>query len=152
MKPIDLIEHPEGGRFREVFRSDAVVTTNGGQTRTALTHIYFSLNQGEVSRFHRVDSDEVWNLYQGEGVRIYTWGGPGTPVICTELSVRANAFCHVVAAGTWQAAEPIGETILVGCSVGPGFEFDDFEMIDPDSDLARLMQTADSAMSKFILP
>ncbi len=152
MKPVDLIEHPEGGRFREVFRSDAVVTTNGGQTRTALTHIYFSLNQGEVSRFHRVESDEVWNLYQGAGVRIYTWEGPGTQVICTELSSSANVFCHVVAAGTWQAAEPVGETILVGCSVGPGFEFEDFEMITPASDLARLLQDADQAMSKFILP
>jgi hypothetical protein len=152
MKPVNLIEHPEGGRFREVFRSDAVVTTNGGRTRTALTHIYFSLNRGEVSRFHRVKSDEVWNLYQGAGVRIHTWNGPGTPVICTELSSSSNTFCHVVAAGTWQAAEPIGETILVGCSVGPGFEFEDFEMIAPASDLAGLLQAADQAMSKFILP
>jgi predicted cupin superfamily sugar epimerase len=72
-QPTDLIEHPEGGRFREVFRSKARVTTRRGDSRSALTHIYFSLNQGEVSRFHRVTSDEVWNLYQGTGLRLYTW-------------------------------------------------------------------------------
>ena len=54
MKPVDLIEeHPEGGRFREVFRSNQVVTANG-LDRAALTHIYFSLDQGEVSHFHRM--------------------------------------------------------------------------------------------------
>ncbi|MEL6320142.1 MAG: cupin domain-containing protein, partial [Cyanobacteria bacterium J06626_14] len=58
----DLIEHPEGGRFQEIYRSSTVVQTATQQTKTALTHIYFSLNSDEVSRFHRVASDEVWNL------------------------------------------------------------------------------------------
>ncbi|MCA9223822.1 MAG: cupin domain-containing protein, partial [Planctomycetales bacterium] len=56
LKPHDLIEHPEGGRFREVFRSATAVTSASGQRRAALTHIYFSLAAGEVSRFHRVAS------------------------------------------------------------------------------------------------
>jgi predicted cupin superfamily sugar epimerase len=115
MNPRDFIEHPEGGRFREVFRSDTVVTTSTGLSRSALTHIYFSLNQGEVSRFHKVSSDEIWNLYQGAGIRLYTWANSDTPPVCTELSAQANSFCHVVLAGTWQAAAPISDTVLVGC-------------------------------------
>jgi len=149
MKPIDLMEHPEGGRIREVFRSSAVVTTSTGETRSALTHIYFSLNQGEVSRFHKVRSDEVWNLYQGPGLLLYTWDGTNTPPTCTELSPGANCFCSVVPAGTWQAAEPIGGMVLVGCSVGPGFEFTDFDLIDPTSEQAGLVQSVDPNVSRF---
>jgi predicted cupin superfamily sugar epimerase len=152
MKPDNLIEHPEGGRFREVFRSRAMVTTNRGQTRCALTHIYFGLNRGEVSRFHRVDSDEVWSLYAGAGLRLYTWEGTAKPPIGHLLSEETQSYCHVVPAGTWQAAEPIGDTVLVGCSVGPGFEFEDFELIDPDSEAARLLQSIDVNSTKFIGP
>lgn len=152
MKPVNLIEHPEGGRFLEVFRSDAVITTSGGLDRSAITHIYFSLNKGEVSRFHKVESDEVWNLYKGEGVRLYTWNETDitSEPVCTELSDHANCYCHVVPAGTWQAAEPMGETVLVGCSVGPGFEFDDFQLIDPESKQAEHMLKINPTLSRFI--
>lgn len=71
MKPDDLIAHPEGGRFREVFRSGRIVSTQDGAKRSALTHICFSLEPGEVSRFHKVAADEIWNLYRGAGLRIY---------------------------------------------------------------------------------
>ena len=149
MKPIELIEHPEGGRFREVFRSGAVVTTAAGESRSALTHIYFSLKQGEFSRFHRVRSDEVWNLYQGAGLRLYTWDGTDGAPVCIEMSAQANCFCAVVPAGTWQAAESMGGGVLVGCSVGPGFEFADFELMDPASDSAQLIQSIAPNISKF---
>jgi len=152
IEPIDLVEHPEGGRYRELFRSDAVVTTGEGEGRSALTHIYFSLNHGEVSRFHRVKSDEVWNFYRGEGIRLYLWDGAEASVRCLELSARSGCFCHVVPAGHWQAAEPIEGSVLVGCSVGPGFEFQDFEMIDPGSRAAALMQSANPTLARFILP
>ena len=148
MKPVDFLEHPEGGRFREVFRSNATVTTSTGETRTALTHIYFSLDEGEVSRFHKVKSDEIWNFYQGAGLRLYTWDGTDNEPTQTILSAEAGNFCHVVAAGEWQAAEPIEGTVLVGCSVGPGFEFEDFELIDPSSDTADLLLSVDPSMSK----
>lgn len=152
MQPVDLLTHPEGGKFREVFRSPMRVMTDDGRARSALTHIYFSLGSGEVSRFHRVSSDEVWNLYRGDGIRIHTWAGPGASPVCTELSPQANAFCHVVAAGEWQAAEPIGDAVLVGCSVGPGFEFEDFEMINPASADAEAIRADDPALVRFILP
>ncbi|HSH13552.1 MAG TPA: cupin domain-containing protein [Desulfurivibrionaceae bacterium] len=143
MKPIELIKHPEGGRFREVFRSGRTVTSSDGATRAALTHIYFALKPGEVSRFHRVASDEVWNLYRGAGLRLITWDGsansPGTVI----LSATENRFCQVVPAGVWQAAAPLAGEVLVGCTVAPGFEFADFTMFEPDSpEAVRLISLA----------
>jgi uncharacterized protein len=149
MQPVDLIEHPEGGRFREVFRSARLVSTAEGATRSALTHIYFSLNPGEVSRFHRVDSDEVWNLYRGTGLFLYTWDGTRTPPKRAVLSAGSNSFCRVVPAGIWQAAEPIADPVLVGCSVAPGFEFADFSLLDPDSEEAELLLLIAPAMSRY---
>ncbi len=150
MKPIDLLEHPEGGRFREVYRSVQKVTDTGGATKSALTHIYFSLSQGEVSRYHKVASDEIWNLYKGDGIHLYTWDGTSSLPTCTTLSADSNCFCHVVPAGVWQAAEPLAEMVLVGCSVAPGFEFSDFTLIDPNSEEAKILVAASPDMAKFI--
>ena len=127
MTPNNLTPHPEGGRFQEVFRSATKITTAQGQTRDALTHIYFELKKGELSRFHKVESDEVWNLYQGE-IKIHLWDGANEPQEVI-LSPTKNQFCTVVPAGVWQAAEPLSDEVLVGCSVGPGFEFEDFQMM-----------------------
>ena len=139
MKPMNLIEHPEGGRFCEVYRSKSKVRSGRGHGRCALTHIYFSLDAHEVSCFHRVHSDEVWNLYKGEGLCLYLWDGTATAAERVVLSAGTQEFCHVVPAGVWQAARPMGNSVLVGCSVAPGFEFDDFEMMVPESEEARLL-------------
>ncbi len=152
MKPIDLIEHPEGGRFREVFRSSQIISAQDGTTRSALTHIYFSLAPGEVSRFHRVTSDEIWNLYQGEGLNLYTWEGTDRPPECITLSVSDNCFCYVIPAGTWQAAEPISDAVLAGCSVAPGFEFSDFTLMDPGSQDAKRLIAIAPEMARFVDP
>ena len=152
MKPNDLTEHPEGGRFREVFRSAHLVSTERESGKSALTHIYFSLDKGEFSRFHRVTSDEVWNLYQGTGLRLYTCDGGDKPPQCVTLSAANNCFCHVIPAGIWQAAEPINDTVLVGCSVAPGFEFADFTLIDPDAELTRQLLTMAPELARFVLP
>jgi len=150
MKPTDLIGHPEGGRFREVFRSTKTVSTQDGTARSALTHIYFSLKPGDVSRFHRVASDEVWNLYQGAGLNLYTWEGTDTLPECITLSAAENCFCHVVPADTWQAAEPVSGTVLVGCSVAPGFEFTDFTLLDPGSEEAGRLLSLAPEMSRYV--
>ena len=149
MKPINLTEHPEGGRFREVFRSANIISTDQESERSALTHIYFSLNPGEKSRFHKVTSDEVWNLYQGTGLYLYTWDGTETPPKCITLSPANNCYCHVVPAGTWQAAEPISDAVLVGCTVAPGFEFEDFRLIDPGSSVGKLLVSVAPDFVKF---
>ena len=151
MKPIDLIDHPEGGRFCEVFRSGRIVTNKTGDTRSALTHIYFSLKPGEVSKFHRVASDEVWNLYKGAGLNLYIWEGTENSPECITLSAESNNFCHVVPADVWQAAEPVSDTVLVGCSVAPGFEFEDFTLIDPDMDDAKRLLFINPEMKRFVI-
>lgn len=150
MRPVDLEAHPEGGRFREVFRSGKRVATPDGGARSAVTHIYFSLGHGEVSKFHRVTSDEVWNLYQGAGLNLYLWDGSGAPPRRITLSAAENCFCHVVPAGMWQAAEPAKEEVLVGCSVAPGFEFSDFQLMDADSPDARRLTALAPEMIRFI--
>ena len=140
IQPINLEDHPEGGRFLQVFKSHGSVTRENGETRSALTHIYYSLRKGEVSRFHKVQSDEVWNLYKGEGLYLYLWEGGQKPPKRVELSAESNTFCHIVPAGIWQAAEPRGTEVLVGCSVGPGFEYEDFELIESDPGLSDIIR------------
>lgn len=151
MKPINLIEHPEGGRFCEVFRSDTQIKTTDNQDRRALTHIYFSLESNEVSHFHRVGSDEVWNLYQGMGIYLYLWDGCAKEVTFVTLSAETGEFCHVVPTGIWQAALPINGSVLVGCSVAPGFEFADFQMMESNSDEARLLRVNNMELNKLII-
>lgn len=146
---MELIDHPEGGRFREVFRSIRRVSRADGEGRAALTHILFALEPGEASRFHRVDADEVWNLYRG-GLRLLVWEGGAAPVRATMLSAAEECFCHVVPAGHWQAAEPLDGPVLVGCSVGPGFEFADFELVDPASETARRLLASDPGLRRFV--
>jgi uncharacterized protein len=148
--PTGLQAHPEGGRFREVYRSARTVSTRDGATRSAMTHIYFSLGPGEVSTFHKVLSDEIWNLYQGSGLNLYLWDGSATPSRRITLSAAGNCFCHVVPAGVWQAAEPLDDTVLVGCSVAPGFEFTDFHLMAAGSADAKRLIAVSPEMARFI--
>ncbi|WP_444912725.1 cupin domain-containing protein [Microbulbifer sp. ZKSA004] len=150
MKPDNLIDHPEGGKFLQVFKSNSIVTREDGQKRSALTHIYFSLQKGEVSKFHRVESDEIWNLYQGDGLFLYIWTEEDSCLQKIEISAENNTFCCVVPAGAWQAAEPISGPVLVGCSVGPGFEFCDFKLIDVGDPITDCICKIDPSLIRFI--
>jgi predicted cupin superfamily sugar epimerase len=136
-----LEPHPEGGYFREIFRaSHQVKPSDERAERSALTTIYFLLLKGQHSRWHRVASDEAWHFYEGDPLVVYwidSQAGVHEEVLATN-SARTQPVC-VVPAGCWQAAKPRGEYSLVGCTVGPGFDFQDFEMITPDSTaLARI--------------
>ena len=116
-----LESHPEGGWYRQVFKSDArVARTSDGADRSALTTIYFLLVEGTYSAWHRVQSDEVWHFYEGDPLELLT------PESVTRLD--GDHRVHVIRANEWQAARPLGAYTLVGCTVGPGFEFEDFEM------------------------
>ncbi len=97
-------------------------------------------------------SDEVWNLYQGEGLYLYTWDGTQTPPKRITLSAKYNCFCHVIPADTWQAAEPLSNTVLVGCSVAPGFEFSDFTLIAPNSKDAKQLIAVAPYLARFTVP
>lgn len=118
---LGLIPHPEGGWYRQLYKSEArVVRQSDGADRSALTTIYFLLVEGTHSAWHRVQSDEVWHFYEGDPLELITRHS------VTRLD--ANHRVHVIPANEWQAARPSGAYTLVGCTVGPGFEFDDFEM------------------------
>lgn len=149
MKPTNLQEHPEGGRFKEVYRSHSEVQ-KGKVKRKTLTHIYFSLEAHEVSHFHKVTSDEVWNLYEGSGFYLYIWDENFDTIEKIEVSKAANCYCHVVPAGFWQATEPINSSILVGCSVAPGFDFEDFTMISAQSSQAAKLLEIAPELQKFM--
>jgi predicted cupin superfamily sugar epimerase len=121
IETLGLQPHPEGGWYRQVFKSDASVTRHAdGASRSALTTIYFLLAEGAVSRLHRVSSDEVWHFYEGDALELTI----GDEVVVLDAVHRVR----VVPANVWQSARPLGEYALVGCTVGPGFEFEDFEM------------------------
>ena len=133
---LQLSPHPEGGWYREVFRSAATVqpADRRGQ-RSALTSIDFLLEAGQFSAWHRVQSDEVWHLLEGESLTLWV-----LPDIADLAQFQANASMrpqavvlsasttrrHVVPAGWWQAAEPGADFAYVGATVAPGFEFSDF--------------------------
>jgi uncharacterized protein len=130
-----LAPHPEGGFFREVFRSaERVQPTDGRAGRSALTTIFFLLAEGQVSRWHAVASDEVWHLYEGGPLELLLAPPEVARVERTLLGPVGDVLLptHTVAARWWQAARPLGPYALAGCSVGPGFEFADFRMLSDE--------------------
>jgi len=124
IRELGLQPHPEGGHYAEVFRSaDRVITPRG--ERRALTTIDFLLAEGQFSAWHRVRSDEVWHLLEGGPLLLRLLPPELGHVETVELA--AGRRRHVVPAGWWQAAEPAGEFAYVGATVGPGFDFADFD-------------------------
>jgi len=120
-----LAPHPEGGWFRETFRDQP------GGGRALSTAIYYLLEAGQVSAWHRVDAAEVWHFYLGAPLRL-TIAGPGEEGIRTGV-LGANLDAGerpqvVVPQGWWQTAVSLGDWTLVGCTVAPGFEFAGFEL------------------------
>jgi predicted cupin superfamily sugar epimerase len=135
VRMLALAPHPEGGFFREVFRSaERVQPIDGRASRSALTTIFFLLAEGQASRWHAVASDEVWHLYEGGPLELLV-APPDVGSVERAILGRAGDGVlptHTVAARCWQAARPLGAYVLAGCSVGPGFEFDDFRMLADD--------------------
>jgi len=133
-----LASHPEGGYFREVFRSAVTVEPDDRRgSRAALTSIHFLLPAGAVSRWHRVRSDEAWHYAEGAPVELLQLSADQRRIERTRLGPYSpdERPVHCVPAGTWQAARSLGDYTLVGCTVGPGFEYADFELL---ADLPQL--------------
>jgi len=129
---LQLERHPEGGYYREIFRSaDLVKPADGRGPRAALTTIYFLLPAGIVSRWHRVTSDEVWHLYEGGPLEVLSVD-PGFSAL-SRHQLEPHAPVCTVAAGYWQAARTLGDYALTGCTVGPGFDFEDFTILGNDA-------------------
>jgi predicted cupin superfamily sugar epimerase len=122
---LGLGPHPEGGHYRETFRH---VPAEGG--RGAMTAIYFLLKAGEASRWHRVDAAEIWHFYAGAplDLSIAENGGAATTRRLGPDLAAGQSPQVVVPQGAWQAARSRGAWTLVGCTVGPAFEFAGFEL------------------------
>jgi predicted cupin superfamily sugar epimerase len=126
--------HPEGGWYRETWRTEAELAAHGG-VRAAATGIHFLLLPGERSAWHRVASDEMW-LWQGGGRLRLSLGGsgerpdPGASHVLGPDPISGDALQVLVPAGVWQAAAPVGDSYaLVACVVAPGFDFADLELL-----------------------
>ena len=140
---LGLTPHPEGGRYAEVYRSASRVQPDDGRgERPGMTTIYFLLVSGEWSAWHRVASDEAWHFYEGDPLELFVADAAFAGVSRRLLGPAAEGQrpIEVVKAGEWQAARPAGAFTLVGCTVGPGFDFADFEMLDAASTAADALR------------
>jgi predicted cupin superfamily sugar epimerase len=132
-----LLPHPEGGFYKEMYRSAESIAKSALPSRfkgdrNFSTAIYFLLEQGNFSAFHRIQSDECWHFYTGQSLHVhvihpngdYELIRLGNDISCGET------FQAVVPAGCWFASEtaPGGAFSFVGCTVAPGFDFADFEL------------------------
>ncbi|MDJ1017443.1 MAG: cupin domain-containing protein [Paracoccaceae bacterium] len=125
---LSLEPHPEGGWYTETWRSVC-------QPRPSGTAIYFLLQAGEMSRWHRVDAAETWHFYMGAPLTLCvseTEDGPYEPWILGPDLVSGQRPQIVVPPDWWQCAESMGAYTLVGCTVSPGFQFEGFELAPRD--------------------
>ena len=145
IRQLGLIAHPEGGYYGEVYRSAATVQADGNRgPRSALTTIYFLLPEGTISRWHRVRSDEVWHFYEGAPLHLWLSSPDGRDIRRLQLGPLApeQQPVRAVPANCWQAARSTGEYTLVGCTVGPGFDYQDFSLAAELSDAPALLRAA----------
>jgi predicted cupin superfamily sugar epimerase len=135
VKQLALRPHPEGGWFREVYRSATRTATKRGE-RSALTTIYYLLERIQLSRWHVVEADEVWHFYAGAPLELLEYH-PAARQFARHVLGHVDAgdddesgdCVATIPNGVWQAARSLGEWSLVGCTVAPGFEFDDFQFV-----------------------
>ncbi len=127
IEKLGLQPHPEGGYFVETYRA---VAPKG--ERAASTGIYFLIETGNVSNFHRIDADEMWHFYAGDGLNVHMISPDGAYSVYRLGAGEDQVFQAVVPAGYWFGAEVSdgGAYALVGCTVAPGFEFEGFELAD----------------------
>ena len=130
-----LQKHPEGGFFAENYRSSSIVNNVNGSERPAVTDIYYLLQQGQISRFHKVVSDELWHFYEGASLRLFKYDGNNVSETVIGPNC-ADGYKVVVEGGVYQAAISAGEYSLVGCTVAPGFEFEDFSFFSDCPEIA----------------
>lgn len=121
--------HPEGGYFVETYKSDLLLDTPRGK-RAASTAIHFLITKDSISHLHRLSSDEGWHFHLGDPLLVIEIT-PDGKLIETRLGPNfenGEKLQHIVPAGHWFASTSTGEYSFVGCTVSPGFEFEDFEM------------------------
>ncbi|KAA3610464.1 MAG: cupin domain-containing protein [Calditrichaeota bacterium] len=139
IKELGLIKHPEGGWFKETYRSSEIVLTESlpdrfTGDRSFSTAIYFLLTSSEFSAFHRIKQDEIWHFYDGSSLTIHVIDPNGkyfTLNLGKEISEKESLQIVVKSGWLFGATVNLEESFsLVGCTVSPGFDFDDFKMPD----------------------
>lgn len=147
---LQLQPHPEGGFYKETYRSSGIIPGaalqqgNFSGDRSYSTAIYFLLQQRDFSAFHRIKSDECWHFYAGDALLVHVIDRLGN-YTCTRLGKDVeggDTLQFVVPANAWFASEPAPGSAfaLVGCTVAPGFAFDDFEMAEEKTLLQEFPQ------------
>ncbi len=144
IKKLDLKAHPEGGWYKEIYRSELKLLSNGlpsnfTDDRSALTSIHYLLCDDHVSKFHKIKSPEVWYFHKGMPLLIHIINSKGE-YHKVELSESTNGCLqYTVEPNSWFGAEIKGRSgfCLVSCAVSPGFEFDDFEIAERASLLEK---------------
>jgi len=121
---LGLQPHPEGGHYRETFRDPHEIAG-----RAVSSAIYYLLAAGERSHWHRIDAVEVWHWYAGGPLELSM---PEETLILGADVAAGQKPQGVVPASVWQAARPLGDWTLIGCTVAPAFTFSTFELAPPD--------------------
>nr|WP_314143632.1 cupin domain-containing protein [uncultured Rhodococcus sp.] len=135
---LDLTPHPEGGWFRETWRSEVTIPQEflpDGYPgpRAAATAILFLLMPGQQSAWHTVRGTEMWLYHRGSPVQLDLGGAGDEPGTVTSLLVGPDSPQQIVPPSVWQRARPVGdEPSLVSCTVTPGFDFEDFRLQGPE--------------------
>lgn len=143
---LHLKPHPEGGYYRETYRAEEKLELGPPYQgpRSAGTAIYFLLSKDNFSAFHRVRSDEIFHFYLGDAVELYCLDDQGalSKTIVGPDILSGETVQHLVPAGTWQAlrVRKGGRFALLGTTVSPGFEFEDFELGDRSQLVERYPQ------------
>jgi predicted cupin superfamily sugar epimerase len=138
---LEMDSHVEGGYYKETYRSNLVIPSESLPNRfkgdrSASTHIYFLLEFGQCSKLHRIAADEHWHFYAGQTLEVYEIKKDGTLVV-HKLGNRLDIgelFHTVIESGSWFGSRCMvpNSYSLVGCTVAPGFDFQDFIMADRD--------------------
>jgi predicted cupin superfamily sugar epimerase len=153
IRTLGLEPHPEGGCYREFFRSvEQVTPADGRGARAALSAIYFMLRAGGSSRWHAVRSDEQWTYLEGDPLELFVIDRATFRPVTHRLGGPAGGGTAtvVVPAGAWQAASPTGSHTLVTCVVGPGFDFDDFEFMGDNPEATERLRREFPALTRFL--
>lgn len=137
---LQLLPHPEGGFYKETYRSEGLLKVDAApkaKLRNYSTGIYFLLVDDNFSAFHRIESDEMWHYYAGGILELFEIDENGIlnrTLIGNDIHAGAVPQ-YVVKAGNWFASRVLGQQgfVLVGCTVSPGFDFEDFEMAERTS-------------------
>jgi len=138
----ELVPHPEGGWYKETYRSKEAIAAAAlperfTGPRVFSTAIYFLLEAGNFSAFHKIKSDECWHFYTGDPLEVYVLKPEGNLDVIhlgSDIS-KQQVFQYVVPANCWFASRPSAGSkfSFVGCTVAPGFDFADFELATADT-------------------